>query len=214
MALVGGSFLAAIAGFVNVVTITAAGVPVTHVTGTMSRLSHDVGKGDIADLASVLPLAAAFALGAAISGVIVGGHSLRLGRRYGVAMLLEAGLFTATALLLRTHADAAILLASAGAGLQNAMASTYGGLIVRTTHMTGILTDLGAMVGEWLRHRRVEPWKFALLGGLLLSFFGGGVAGAIAGAWLGSSAMWIPAGMLGVCGASYLAWRVRAQHHL
>jgi uncharacterized membrane protein YoaK (UPF0700 family) len=44
--------------------------------------------------------------------------------------------------------------ASAACGLQNAMVSTYSGAIIRTTHITGTVTDLGAMIGQYLRGHR------------------------------------------------------------
>lgn len=35
------------------------------------------------------------------------------------------------------------MLVSCGCGIQNAMCTTFSGAVVRTTHMTGITTDIG-----------------------------------------------------------------------
>lgn len=204
----GGFVLAMIAGYLNVVLLVAGSVPVTHVTGTVSRLSSDIGSGNGSDIAVILPLFACFILGAAISGMVIGKASLRLGRPYGVAMLLEALLIAGAALVIRWEVLPGVLLVATAAGLQNAMASSYGGLIVRTTHLTGIATDLGFLVGRWVRHREVAGWKFALLIILLVSFFAGGIAGHFGWLWLGYEALWLPALVLGGIGGSYFVWRM------
>ncbi len=54
------------------------------------------------------------------------------------------------------------LAASAACGLQNAMATTYSGAIVRSTHLTGIFTDLGLMLGGKLRGNPVDKRKLML----------------------------------------------------
>lgn len=204
----GGFVLATIAGYLNVVLLMAGSVPVTHVTGTVSKLSSDIGVGNTVEIALILPLFGCFILGAAISGMVIGKASLRLGRPYGVAMLLEALLIAGAALVIRWEVVAGVLLVATAAGLQNAMASSYGGLIIRTTHLTGIATDLGFLIGRWIRHREVAGWKFALLIILLLSFFGGGIAGHFGFTWFGHEALWLPAAVLGAIGGSYFLWRM------
>ena len=59
------------------------------------------------------------------------------------------------------------------------MASTYRGLTLRTTHVTGIVTDLGALLGNRLQGRQIRRWKFGLLLCLLVAFFIGALAGAV-----------------------------------
>ena len=43
------------------------------------------------------------------------------------------------------------LLAAMACGLQNAMVTTYSGALVRTTHLSGMFTDLGIGLGHLLR---------------------------------------------------------------
>lgn len=207
--LLGGLGLAAGAGYVNTLVLALGAPPVTHLTGTISRLSSDLGSGDFADARFVAGLALAFLTGAMLSGVIIGSSTLHLGRRYGVAIMFESVLLSAAAAVISTSLPAGAMLAAASAGLQNAMASSYRSLIIRTTHVTGVLTDLGFQVGQLLGGHRIEPWRFALLGMLLGAFILGGVLGALAFARLGPNGLWIPAGAMALGGLGYFAWRLR-----
>lgn len=207
--LIGGLGLAAVAGYVNTLVLALGAPPVTHLTGTISRLSSDLGKADFADARFVAGLVVAFVIGATLSGVIIGSATLRLGRRYGVAILLESGLLALAAVSIDQSLAAGAMLSACAAGLQNAMASSYRSLIVRTTHVTGVLTDLGFQAGQLLGGHRIEPWRFALLGMLLVAFTGGGVLGAVAYLNLGSEGLWLPSAMMAVVGGSYFAWRLR-----
>jgi uncharacterized membrane protein YoaK (UPF0700 family) len=63
--------------------------------------------------------------------------------------------------------------------MQNALATRYRGLILRTTHITGLLTDLGQVIGMRLRGHPVESWKISTPLLLSLSFASGAAVGAI-----------------------------------
>ncbi|GJM18736.1 MAG: DUF1275 family protein [Phycisphaeraceae bacterium] len=203
----GGLLLAGIAGYVNVVVIALGGPPVTHVTGTVSRLSADLGRADVNDALFVLSLVASFIAGAGVSGFVLGTQTLRLGRRYGVAVLIEAVLLGSATVLFPHAFGIAVLLAAGAAGLQNGMASSYRHLILRTTHVTGIATDLGFELGRRLAGHRVEAWHFVLLLGLLLAFGTGGVLGAFAHRDHGVQALTLPTALLAAAGFSYFGWR-------
>jgi uncharacterized membrane protein YoaK (UPF0700 family) len=205
--LLGGLGLAAVAGYINTVVLLLGTLPVTHLTGTVSRLSLDLGEGNRTDAIFVAGLVVSFVFGATLSGVIIGSATLRLGRRYGVAVMVEAALIAAAAALIPSSLTLGAMLAAAAAGLQNAMASSYRSLIVRTTHVTGLLTDLGFMAGQVLGGNRIARWRFALIASLLIAFLAGGVAGVGGQSHLGSDALWIPAAGLAVGGMSYFVWR-------
>merc|ERR1719401_1610209 len=44
--------------------------------------------------------------------------------------------------------DVAPYLCAAACGLQNGMATSYSGAVIRTTHVTGIATDIGLICGR------------------------------------------------------------------
>ena len=68
-------------------------------------------------------------------------------------------------------------------GMQNAMVSMVSGSVVRTTHLTGIFTDLGIDISILIhtaKQSREEVGKRIFLRLMIILFFlGGGVAGAL-----------------------------------
>ena len=203
----GAVCLAALAGFVNVVALGFFGVPVSHMSGAVSRLSTDLAFGQRGDLRMLLAIVGGFLAGATFSGALIGGRRLVPGRRYGVALFVEGVVLAWATVLLARGAAAGVTLAAVACGIQNAMASSYYGLVIRTTHVTGIVTDLGVMIGHWLRHRRFHPWKFLLLLCILAGFFAGGVAGAVSTARVGVLALAAASATCLLAGALYFAWQ-------
>ncbi len=201
----GGAALAGIAGFVNACVLGTFQVPVSHMTGAVSRLSRDVATANAADLGTVAALVVGFALGAVGSGIVVGGSSLRPGRRYGAVLVVEGVALALAAVLLGTSTVAGVALAAFACGLQNAMASSYYGLVLRTTHLTGIVTDLGVLLGQRLRGQPVPAWKWVVLGALVAGFFAGGLAGVVAVGRAGPAALGLPAAACLVAGAVAVA---------
>jgi uncharacterized membrane protein YoaK (UPF0700 family) len=59
------------------------------------------------------------------------------------------------------------------------MISTYSGAVIRTTHVTGTVTDLGALIGQYLRGHSIDKRKI----GLYLILLGGFIAGGLIGAY-------------------------------
>lgn len=208
-AFIGGPGLAAVAGYVNAVFIGVMHLGVSHVSGTVSTLSIDLGTGNQVHFQMVLPVIGGFLLGAILSGIVIGGTTLLPGRRYGVALMLEATLLAVAAVLLTDEPAHAAVVASMACGLQNGMASSYAGLILRTTHVTGVLTDIGVLIGHWLRHRHVDGWKIAMLACLLAGFACGGLVGAVLWPLFGSRALALPAGCCFLAGALYYRWKLR-----
>lgn len=207
-----GGMLSSVAGFVNVVLLGIYHVPVSHMSGAVSRLAIDITTVDQTDLRGALAIFIGFLAGAILSGLIIGTTQIRPGRRYGVTMLVEGGLLcTSTTLLLHQNAYG-VPLASMACGLQNAMASSYYGMIIRTTHVTGMTTDIGVLLGQWIRYRRVELWKLSLLTLLLGGFFAGGLLGAVAFSKIGIPALFLAAFGCTVGGLGYYIWRRRHLH--
>lgn len=194
----GGAALATTAGFVNAFGfLSAEHHGITHVTGQVTQVGIEAATGNLMSAGRAALFILWFFAGAVVSGFIVRNSELsRTGRRYAVAMLAEALLLLgALALIGRNDARAFDLLAMS-AGLQNALATTYSGAIVRTTHMTGIVTDMGLLIGHALRRETIDPRKLGLLALLFGSFVLGGTLGAAVLPYFGKYALVGPIGVL------------------
>lgn len=211
---IGGASLSAIAGMVNAIGfLSYSHQAVTHVSGTTTQLSLALFQFDrpvVLHLAAVL---FAFFLGAALSGFLIQRQTLKLGRRYGAALAVEGVLLLIAALLMRRHHDAGSYFASSAAGLQNAMATTYSGAILRTTHVTGIVTDIGSAVGHALRGLEVDLPRLRLYLLVLAGFLGGGIVGAALFSFSGTDALFYPAGLTLVVAIAYSAYAHYRRFH-
>lgn len=159
--------LAWVAGYTNICTILSCNTVTSHVSGTVSNLGRDVMEKSWASAGFMLFLLASFFAGAAISAVLT-----ETGRRRGwqsiyvLPMAAQALLLTCFATGIELHDPAARVggvaqwwmagVACVAMGLQNATITRISSGVVRTTHLTGVLTDLGSesvLFLFWLRDR-------------------------------------------------------------
>ncbi|HWA10706.1 MAG TPA: YoaK family protein [Opitutaceae bacterium] len=203
----GGAALAMIAGIVNAVGLRSyAHQAVTHVTGTTSLFALALAHGDGAASLNLGLVLASFFVGALVSGFIVQSDALKLGRRYGVALLVESILLFTASVLMGSDVPVGSYFASAACGLQNAMASTYSGAVLRTTHLSGMFTDCGAAFGHLLRGAPVAWIRIRLYALLIGAFTVGGIAGSLLFDVYGPATLFIPAGLTGVVAVSYMVY--------
>jgi uncharacterized membrane protein YoaK (UPF0700 family) len=201
---IGGALLAANAGMVNAVGLKSyVHQAVTHVTGSTTLFTLAFAHHDLVAMSDLGMVLLSFVAGAALSGFIVQKDVLRLGRRYGVALLIESLLLMTAAFLMRSNNGIASYFASAACGLQNAMASTYSGAVLRTTHVSGMFTDLGAALGHWLRGLSVDGIRVRLYVTLVGSFMLGGVLGTLLFDIFSFNTLYIPAALTGGTAAGY-----------
>jgi uncharacterized membrane protein YoaK (UPF0700 family) len=157
-------YLACTAGFVNSGGYVLIGSFTSHVTGSVGRLANDLATGDFASALSALFLVATFFAGAFVASLIVeASDSSHRQTAYGQALLLEGGLLATfifvAGLSQATHprirdAEAAFLCAAMGA--QNSLVTSLSGSVIRTTHLTGVMTDFGIEVARWYRWHRAK----------------------------------------------------------
>ncbi len=142
-------------------TLIVVGRFASHMTGTTSMLVHDLARGRLAVGMAALGALFAFASGASVAGLLVGDRtSDRQVERLPLLLVIEAvSLIGAGVVGDGGSNDVAVMLAlSAFAmGVQNASSSLCLGDRVRTTHLTGTLTDLGIAVGRLVRVGRMGP---------------------------------------------------------
>lgn len=202
--ILGACALACIAGMVNVVGLLGfRHMGLTHLTGITTLLGAAGARLQWQAVAEISGVILAFFAGSMLSGMIVQDANLSLRRRYGVALALESALLFIAAALFNDHDIRGPLVAATAMGLQNALATTYSGALVRTTHLSGLFTDLGIAVGHALRG---EPWQFRRVQLSLLTigaFLFGCITGTLLFDRLAYDALYVPAVWSGVVGIGY-----------
>ncbi len=175
------------AGFINAAGFLAFQVLTTNVTGHAALLAVHAARGELqAALVAAIWLLL-FLCGALLSGIIIRMALRSASSAYTWPMLVILAIIATVAvggqaISLLPHARAyltgALLLAM---GMQNALVTMISGALVRTTHLTGMVTDLGidlsAIVtrsgGNDVQKRvvlRLTIIGFFLLGGLAGGF--------------------------------------------
>lgn len=155
-------YLAFVGGYVNSSGFVLVGTFTSHVTGNVGRLANDVASGDFSAAIGALTMIVAFYAGAFTATMMLETRFFGSGSRaYASALTAEALLlvfFTALSYL-ATRAqyrarDMEALSLCAAMGMQNALVTRLSGAVVRTTHLTGVVTDLGIESARWFRFWR------------------------------------------------------------
>ncbi|MDR7148226.1 uncharacterized membrane protein YoaK (UPF0700 family) [Hydrogenophaga palleronii] len=190
-----GTVLAFVAGATNAGGFLAVGQYTSHMTGILSSVADNAVLGQFALALGGLGALLAFLLGAMTTAWMVNwGLRRQLRSAYGLPLLLEAalllvfGLFgAAIGLMTAVFLPLTVVLLCFIMGLQNAVITKISRAVIRTTHITGLLTDLGIELGKLLyvnRHPDQQPVRanrdrLRVHGQLIASFFVGGLAGAL-----------------------------------
>jgi uncharacterized membrane protein YoaK (UPF0700 family) len=183
------SLMAFNGGFINSIgLISFLKNSVGYVTGSLTNVGDSVEKGNYLRFWDLLLLIFCFLLGGVLSGIILRDPHFKNDRPYKINLFLQFGLVLVGMILLVLHHYEASYFLSLAMGLQNAMTTFYSSSVLRTTHMTGTTTDLGILLGRWMRGYSVEFWRLGVYLCLMASFFCGVVLGAFAyvaiGAWV------------------------------
>jgi len=208
--IIGGGVISLAAGMVNACTLLSSfGLASTHMTGILTQLAvESVGAEAITPLRYVATLVLMFIGGAAVSGAVLESSRLRFSHRYGNLLMLEAAILAFATHFLLQEQFLGIALASLAAGLQNALATQYSSAVLRTTHLTGVLTDLGVSLGRLIRGAPTAPWRVYLHLTLFVGYGLGSVFGALVFMRIGAWTMAVPAGIICLCAIVY--WRRRS----
>ncbi len=189
----GGAVLAFSAGSLNTAALMGfTNLSVSHVTGNVSLFSAAIAHFDANSILYIGASLLSFLAGAILSGFVIGQTSLKLGRRYGSALYIEATLLLISYFLYQQHDYLGQLTAAMACGLQNAMVATYSGAVIRTTHLTGLTSDMGAAIGNWLAGRPISKPTLGFQAIIWYCFCGGGIVGAFLYARVGYGALFVP----------------------
>jgi len=211
----GAFVLAFVAGNVNAVGLMGfQHQSISHLSGTATLLGTGLVSGTLNNAMHLLGVLLSFLCGAAISGLFLSSGALKLGRHYDSLLALEGGLLLLSIYFLNNGSLLGHYTASAACGLQNALVSTYSGAVVRTTHVTGIFTDLGLMLGAKLRGAGFDRRKALLFILIIFGFILGGSLGAYLFSQWQFFALGLPAGMCLILALGYRVYRVAALQKL
>lgn len=190
-----GGTLAFVAGATNAGGYLAVGQYTSHMTGIVSTIADDLALGRLTVALAALGALAAFVIGAMTTAITVNWarrHQLR--SHFAIPLLLEAALLLVFGLLggvltgyTALITPATVVLLCFLMGLQNAVITKVSRAEIRTTHVTGIVTDIGIELGRLIYVNRLEGLepvranRERLAVHLLLfgCFLGGGVMGAL-----------------------------------
>lgn len=201
-----GILLAFIAGAVNAGGFLAVKRYTSHMTGIVSGIADDLALGHLWLACAGVLAVATFVCGSACTALLTHwGRRRGLSGLYALPLLVEAmalllfGLLGASLhLAIDVVIPATVLLLCFIMGLQNAVITKISRAQIRTTHLTGVLTDLGIELGRLLYWNRsvgadiapvrADRQKLRIHATLVGTFFAGGVCGALAFKHVGFSA--------------------------
>jgi uncharacterized membrane protein YoaK (UPF0700 family) len=206
--------LAFIAGILNVIGLLGfSQQTVSHLTGNTSMLAEAIAAWNLAAALHFGMVIGSFLVGAVCSGFIIQDTALQLGHRYGVTMLLESVCICASIPLLLHESIYGIYCLACACGLQNAMVSTYSGTVVRTTHVSGMFTDLGIFLGHALRGLPVDLKRMRMCFLVITGFLCGGIAGTIFYRLFGYLSLLFPAAITAVSAIAYEIYQLRRRRN-
>ncbi len=167
-----------VGGFTNVFAFLTFKTFASHMTGASTLLGMYTGKGSAPGVILYGVLVFAFVAGAMSSALMLETARRRGVRsKYSLPLTIEAFLLTILVVTLRRDLDisstaiqcALLGLIAYAMGLQNATITKISGAVVRSTHLTGVLTDFGIesvqllmwafdqLRGRWWQRRASPP---------------------------------------------------------
>ncbi|MHA6697137.1 YoaK family protein [Chryseobacterium sp. A321] len=203
------SLLSGVAGIVNITGILALGVLTTNVTGHFAFFSEELVAGRTKAAFAFLIYIGMFLLGAFVSSLLLekgaakgnkGSYVIPISVEIILLILVSfAPLFlNRTAFVVTIFTPSVLLFVM---GLQNALVTRVSQSVVRTTHLTGLFTDLGIELSQILfyrserqqRHLKKNIYlKLAIIG----CFFLGGIGGGLLYPYFGLKTLLVSAGIL------------------
>lgn len=201
------SILSCVAGLVNITGVLAVNTFTTNVTGHFAFFSEQLILRNYQMAFVYICYIGFFLLGAFVSGFIIEWASkYRSHTSYSLPILIESMILFTTAWIatfFKNEPYAVIISFSLlfAMGLQNALVTKVSQSVVRTTHLTGLFTDLGiefaqlffySEKSEKIRLRRSVFLKLMII----IGFFVGGIVGGFMFQFFQLKTLFLPACML------------------
>jgi len=167
-----------LAGAMNISAILLFSTTITHHTGNISKAAIALGSGDMNSLWALLGYMGLFSIGSVISGFLFYERTQGMKIMYTLLPIMF-GIVLYITLKLTTNENILLQTIAFGMGLQNGTFIKIRGILVRTTHMTGYLTDAAFSLGAVLHGNVHELWRFLWYFFSILIFFTGGIVATL-----------------------------------
>ena len=186
-----GLILAMIAGGINAGGFFLIMQYTSHMTGIISLAADSAAIGEYRMAGALLAYIVCFIIGAASTAVItLNAKRYHLHSQFALPLVFEALIlliFSALWHSLTPQGDAVSFFIAALCfvmGLQNALITKVSSAIIRTTHITGMTTDLGIEIGRLLMGKNnldagATKNNITRHSTIIVAFFVGGVLGAL-----------------------------------
>ena len=159
----GAFILALVAGFVNAIGLLSfEHQSVSHLSGTVTLLGTSFLNASFRATIHLLGILLLFLFGSAIAVLLLHGSTLKLGRHYDTALCSGVSFAVSHPVTFISGLASWSIFSSAACGLQNTLAKTYSGTVIRTTHATGIFRNLGFMLGGFMSGDALDTHKAKL----------------------------------------------------
>ena len=155
---IGIALLSLLAGMVNVISLLLFFIPTTHFTGNITQFVLAFNEGDWATMVELLGLILCFLGGGILSGMLFSKKKFEPTKRYGLLLILFGSMMLLL-FIFGLRDEKWLYFFSFVVGTQNGMFIFYHGIIVRTSHFTGYLTDIGVVLGRLIRGQKKDRWK-------------------------------------------------------
>lgn len=197
-------WLATSAGLLNAIALGAFGFFPSHMTGNTSQFSSEVSSTDLNDIIFFATIILSFVTGAIIARIIVLWGVMHNVRLIFCQVLFIEGLLLAGVSLYEmffhtftTNREIIVFLCGL-MGIHNSTSTQLSGGRVRSTHITGTLTDAGISLAsvvvamlrrDYSKDTAAQRSQLKTHLTTLCSFITGGIAGLILFRWFGFHAM-------------------------
>ncbi|NML16418.1 YoaK family protein [Azohydromonas caseinilytica] len=192
-----GVVLAFVAGAANAGGFLAVHQYTSHMTGIVSAMADHLALGELREYLAGFGALLSFIAGSACTAILVNlARRRRMHSEYALPLVLEAVLLLGFGVLGERLSGVTglfvpftVMWLSFIMGLQNALVTKLSRAEIRTTHVTGLVTDVGIELGKLLYWNspglagqpkvQANRARLQILLALAAAFFVGGVCGAL-----------------------------------
>ena len=185
------TLLSFVAGLVNITGVLALKTLTTNVTGHFAFFAEEIMRHDYATAITFLLFTVFFLLGSFLSSFLQELISLRnpdLSHIFPITLemviLIAVGLFGSSSGIFTLDGKLTAFFMLIAMGIQNSLVTNISRSVVRTTHLTGLFTDLGIELSQLFFYKNPEDIKklktsiflrFSIISFFFLGCFSGGI---------------------------------------